>query len=137
MAVSPIDKVEEVIRFGVSQINSQKILMGIPLYGYDWTLPFVRGNTGAKSLSPQQALEIASENNVTIEYDEVAQAPYFYYTKDGNSHVVWFEDADSVVAKLNLINKYNLVGASYWNITKDFPQNWLVLISLYKVVKLL
>ena len=137
MAVSPIDKVEEVVRFGVSQINSQKILMGIPLYGYDWTLPFVRGNTGAKSLSPQQALEIASENNVTIEYDEVAQAPYFYYTKDGNSHVVWFEDADSVVAKLNLINKYNLVGASYWNITKDFPQNWLVLISLYKVVKLL
>ena len=59
------------------------------------------------------------------------------HTKDGNSHVVWFEDADSVVAKLNLINKYNLVGASYWNITKDFPQNWLVLISLYKVVKLL
>ena len=137
MAVSPIDKVEEVVRFGVSQINSQKILMGIPLYGYDWTLPFVRGNTGAKSLSPQQALEIASENNVTIEYDEVAQAPYFYYTKDGNSHVVWFEDADSVMAKLNLIDKYNLVGASYWNITKDFPQNWLVLISLYKVVKLL
>lgn len=55
--------------------------MGIPLYGYDWTLPFVRGNTGAKSLSPQQALEIASENNVTIEYDEVAQAPYFTILK--------------------------------------------------------
>ena len=50
--------------------------MGIPLYDYDWTLPFVRGNTGAKSLSPQQALEIASENNVTIEYDEVAQANF-------------------------------------------------------------
>lgn len=55
--------------------------MGIPLYGYDWTLPYVRGNTGAKSLSPQQALEIASENNVTIEYDEVAQAPYFITLK--------------------------------------------------------
>lgn len=41
MAVSPIDKVEEVVRFGVSQINSQKILMGIPLYGYDWTLPLL------------------------------------------------------------------------------------------------
>ena len=38
MAVSPIDKVEEVVRFGVSQINSQKILMGMPLYGYDLSL---------------------------------------------------------------------------------------------------
>ena len=137
MAVSPIDKVEEVVRFGVSQINPQKILMGIPLYGYDWSLPYMRGNTVAKSLSPQQALEIASENNVVIEYDEVSQAPYFYYTKDGKSHIVWFEDADSAVAKLNLTDKYNLVGASYWNITKDFPQNWLVLISLFKVVKIL
>ena len=137
MAVSPIDKVEEVVRFGVSQINPQKILMGIPLYGYDWSLPYMRGNTVAKSLSPQQALEIASENNVVIEYDEVSQAPYFYYTKDGKSHIVWFEDADSAVAKLNLTDKYNLVGASYWNITKDFPQNWLVLISLFRVVKIL
>lgn len=137
MAVSPIDKVEEVVRFGVSQINPQKILMGIPLYGYDWSLPYMRGNTVAKSLSPQQALEIASENNVIIEYDEVSQAPYFYYAKDGKSHIVWFEDADSAVAKLNLTDKYNLVGASYWNITKDFPQNWLVLISLFKVVKIL
>lgn len=137
MAVAPIDKVEEVVRFGVSQINPQKILMGIPLYGYNWTLPYAKGNPGAKSLSPQQALEIASKNNAVIEYDAIAQAPYFYYTENNAQHVVWFEDADSIRAKFALIEKYNLAGTSYWNITKDFPQNWLVLISVFKPVKLL
>lgn len=136
MAVSPIDKVEEVIRFGVSQIEAQKILMGIPLYGYDWILPYQKGNIGAKSLSPQQALELASEYNGVIEYDEQSQAPHFYYSSEGKEHVVWFEDADSISAKFGLMNKYNLAGCSYWNITKDFPQNWLLLISYFKVVKL-
>ena len=36
MAVAPINKVEQVVRFAVSQIRPEKIFMGIPNYGYDW-----------------------------------------------------------------------------------------------------
>ena len=36
MAVAPINKVEQVVRFAVSQIPPEKIFMGIPNYGYDW-----------------------------------------------------------------------------------------------------
>lgn len=36
MAVAPINKVEQVLRFAVENIPPEKILMGIPNYGYDW-----------------------------------------------------------------------------------------------------
>ena len=39
MAVAPLDKVAEVMRFAVTQIPPEKLFMGIPNYGYDWTLP--------------------------------------------------------------------------------------------------
>ena len=41
MAVAPINKVEQVVRFAVSQVPQDKLFMGIPNYGYDWTQPFL------------------------------------------------------------------------------------------------
>ncbi len=133
MPVSPLPNVEQVISFGVTQIPSQKVLMGMPLYGYDWRLPYVRGKSKAVSLSPQQAIALASDTGSDIQYDTELSAPFFNYNEEGNEHIVWFEDANSVEAKLELINKYKLAGVSFWNITRDFPQNWLVLNSLFRI----
>ena len=40
MAVAPINKVRQVLDYAVSEIESTKINMGIPNYGYDWPLPY-------------------------------------------------------------------------------------------------
>lgn len=130
MAVAPINKVEDVVKYAVTQIQPQKLLMGIPLYGYDWTLPYQKG-TMARSISPQQAIEIAAANGAVIEYDEAAQTPYFRY--DNNGHEVWFEDARSIYAKLMLLDEYNLAGIGYWNLSRDFPQNWALLNALFGI----
>lgn len=135
-AVAPVDLVEEVIRFAVSVIPSRKILMGMPLYGYDWTLPFVPGGKWAKRLSPQEAVKLAAQVGANIEFNEQTQSPTFkYYDSNSVQHEVWFEDARSVRAKLLLVNKYDLRGVSYWLLGLDFPQNWLVLDSMFNIVK--
>jgi spore germination protein len=135
-AVAPVDLVEDVIRYAVSVIPSRKILMGMPLYGYDWTLPFKQG-TFAKRVSPQDALRIAAEHGAHIQFNEQTQSPTFRYFDQSNAeHEVWFEDARSVQAKLLLVNKYDLRGVSYWLLGIPFPQNWLVLDSMYNIVKL-
>lgn len=54
-------------------------MMGQNLYGYDWTLPFVKGGAYARAISPQTAISLARENHAFIEYDYTAQAPFFYY----------------------------------------------------------
>ena len=135
MAVAPLNQVERVIQYAVTAIPSKKILMGIPNYGYDWTLPYEPGRP-AKSISNTAAVALAAEKGVEIQFDPVAKAPYFYYKDDnGSLHVVWFEDARSIQAKLELVTKYDLGGVSFWTIMNYFPQAFAVLNSNFKVEK--
>ena len=56
-------------------------MMGIPLYGYDWALPYAPGTT-ARIVSPQQAIRLAVEQRVDIAFDTAAQSPFYYYTDE-------------------------------------------------------
>jgi len=137
MAVAPINEVRKVINYAISAIPRRKILMGIPNYGYDWVLPYVEGSR-ATTISNVGAVDLARREGAAIQYDQTAQAPFFnYYDDNGRQHVVWFDDARSMEARLRLVNQYNLGGVSYWTIGRFFPQNWLVLSSLYDVRKVL
>lgn len=127
LAVAPIPNVRSVLDYAITEIPPEIIFMGIPNYGYDWPLPYERGVTRAQSLGNVAAVERAAQYGATISFDSVAQAPFFYYTaEDGTPHVVWFENARSIEAKLNLIIEYGFLGAGYWNVMRWFPQNWLV-----------
>lgn len=136
MAVSPINSVRDVLEYAITEIPSNKILMGQNLYGYDWTLPFTPGKDVAKAISPQQAIRLASKYNVPINYDSTAQAPTFEYEDENNKkHKVWFEDARSIQAKFDLIKELNLRGMSYWKLGLSFPQNWLLIVENFNIVK--
>lgn len=137
LPVSPINSVREVIDYALTEIPANKILLGQNLYGYDWTLPFVAGGEQAQALSPQQAITLARDQNVSIKFDEKAQAPFFtYYDGKGSEHEVWFEDARSIQAKFNLITELNLLGIAYWKLGLAFPQNWLLLNNNFNVTKM-
>ena len=138
MAVSPVDRVREVLDYAVTEIPRDKIYMGIPNYGYDFILPYVQGESRADSLSNEGAVDLAAKVGATIQYDEVSQAPYFiYYDDQGRQHRAWFEDARSILAKLDLFSEYGFEGVGYWNIMRYFPQNWLVLSNLYDITKVI
>jgi spore germination protein len=137
MAVAPINQVRKILDYAVTVIPRSKILMGIPNYGYNWTLPYQQG-TAARTLSNVGAVDLAARVGAAIKFDPVAQSPFFnYYDENKKQHVVWFEDARSIRAKLQLANEYGLSGVSYWTIMRYFPQNWLVLNALYDVRKVL
>ncbi|NLT40107.1 MAG: LysM peptidoglycan-binding domain-containing protein [Clostridiales bacterium] len=135
-AVSPINLVEDVIEFAVSVMPADKIMMSLPLYGYDWTLPYVPGGPFARRISPLDAVVRAAERGAGIQYDALTQTPFFnYYDDRGRQHVVWFEDARSAREKLLLINKYGLRGVSFWVLGEEFPQVWLVMDDMFRIVK--
>jgi spore germination protein len=136
MAVAPINEVRKVLDYAVTEIPRNKILMGMPNYGYDWTLPWVRGST-ARTISNVGAVNQAAQVGANIAFDITSAAPYYFYYKDGIQHVVWFEDARSVQAKLKLAHEFRLGGVSYWTLGSYFPQNWLVQQTLYDVRKVL
>ena len=120
MAVAPINEVRRVLDYAVTEIPPEKILMGMPNYGYDWTLPFVQGSA-ARTLSNTAAIAQASDVGAAINYDEKSQAPFYnYYDRQGRRHEVWFDDARSIRARLRLIYDYRLGGLSYWTIDNLF-----------------
>ena len=134
MAVAPLPNVRQVVEYALTEIPASKIWLGVPLYGYDWPLPFVQGRTKAQSISPQEAVARAVRYGVDIQYSEQAQAPWYRYTDGyGITHEVWFEDARSIQAKLALIPEYGLYGVGYWNLMRPFPQNWRGLNALYRI----
>ncbi|SDR02111.1 LysM peptidoglycan-binding domain-containing protein [Virgibacillus salinus] len=135
-AIAPINEVREVLDYAVTVIPREKILMGVPLYGRDWEIPWVEG-TIATTVSPKEAVQLAEEYGVAIQYDETYQSPFFTYVDEtGQKHEVWFEDARSVQAKYDTIKEYGLRGPSYWVLGSEFPQNWAVLQDNFAVRKL-
>ena len=134
MAVAPLPNVRAVLDYAVTEIPAEKILLGVPNYGYDWPLPYRQGETRAESLSNEEAVRRAVRYGVEIQFDESAQAPWYRYTaQDGILHKVWFEDARAQAAKLRLVAEYGFPGMGYWNIMRPAPQTWLVLSSLYDI----
>ena len=127
MAVAPINMVRRVLDYAVTEIEPAKINIGIANYGYDWPLPFVRGETEARTIGNVEAVQIAIRYGAEIEFDELAQSPYFSYVdEEGTEHVVWFEDVRSLEQKYALLPEYGLRGIGVWQIMRWYRAMWLL-----------
>lgn len=136
LPVSPITTMREVLNYATSVIPKEKIMLGLPLYGYDWKLPFDPDVDFAETIGPREAVDLAREKGADIQYNYIEEAPFFtYFDEIGNEHIVWFEDARSMKAKLNLINEYSLLGASYFILGRRFPENWALLTEMFTIEK--
>lgn len=135
MAVAPINQVRRVVEYAVTEIPVEKIDLGIPNYGYDWPLPFERGVTAATTIGNIQAVRIAIEQSVPIEFDTLSASPFFLYSMEGVEHEVWFEDVRSLQQKFELIKEFNLGGCGYWQIMRWFRANWLLLEKNFYIQK--
>lgn len=133
MAVAPLNKVRQVVEYALTEILPEKINLGIPNYGYDWTNPFVKGESKAVTIGNVEAVQIAIDNNAEIQFNETAQSPYFLYNKGGREHEVWFEDVRSMRAKFGLVDEYDLKGIGVWQIMRFFRAMWLELLQHFWV----
>ena len=134
MAVAPLASVQRVLDYAVSEFPAQKVLLGIPNYAYDWTLPFVAGSSRARLIGNQDAVALAVRQGAEIQFDSTAATPWFTYTDgSGSVHEVWFEDVRSIQAKLDLIEEYGLRGAGYWNFMRPFVANFSLLNARFQI----
>lgn len=137
MAVAPLPNVQRVLDYALTEIDADKIFLGIPNYGYNWKLPFVKGESKAVTIGNVNAVRLALAKGSEILYDEQVQSPYFYYTDpEGAAHVVWFDDVRSMNEKYRLVSEKQILGCGYWNLMRPFRQNYLLLNSLFNIEKL-
>jgi spore germination protein len=119
--IAPVSWIRAVLQYAKTQIPPSKIILGIPLYGYDWV-----GDHGT-SVTWMQAVQLASEHHATIHYDTSSQAPWFAYSAVGGRHTVWFENAQSSRSKFGLAQQAGIGGVYLWMYGNGEPSTWSVL----------
>lgn len=118
--IASIGWVENVIKYSVSVIPKEKIILGTAAYGYDWS------SNGTKAYGISNIYNLASNNNASILWDSVSKSPYFNYTdSNGLNHSVWFENSESINYKLDLVNSYNLSGIAIWRLGLENFDYWI------------
>jgi spore germination protein len=116
-----MDWVEPCVQYAVSVVPSNKISLGMPAYGYDWNL--TRG-TGVQLYWKVIPALIAKVGAVP-QWDVTSSSPYFSYTAaNGTSHVVWYENTQSVSLKSALSVTYNLAGVSVFALGFEDQTFW-------------
>ncbi|MDD3173900.1 MAG: LysM peptidoglycan-binding domain-containing protein [Herbinix sp.] len=141
MPVSSVENISLYVDYMNQMIEPKKINIGFPLLGYDWTLPYIQGFSEANAITLDAAIDLAQSMNSTILFDDVSETPYYEYTSKESGrivqHIVWFVDARTIYAIVNLVLENGLRGTGLWNIMYYYPQLWFIIISNCKIEKLL
>lgn len=120
--------VNRVISYAVGKIPKEKIVMGLPVYSFDWgsnkpTIP--------DYLSYAQSADRAKKHGVEVLFDEENKVPHFQYTADGVRHEVYLENAKSLQPKMEYAKEQKLHGVAIWRIGMEDPAIWDSLIKTY------
>ncbi len=119
--VASIGWVESVAKYTASAIPPSKVLLGIPMYGYDWP---VNGGTG-KSVTVSTVENYIKTYGGRVEWSESAKSPYYKY-KDSNgvNRIVWFDNVQSTQFKFEIAHKYNFQGVGMWRLGLESNEFW-------------
>lgn len=133
----------EIIEYARDKIPAEKLYMAIPTYGYDWGLNCKAPikavyysdvqRIRAKDHKLQQPTDInkildtekgaKSWTNLKkfrdIHDEKVYEDPSLWYNNGGCKRVAFFMDRTAFAEKMNLLQKSNVAGFSFWQLTKD------------------
>ncbi len=124
--VSGTDWVEECLAYTTTIVEPEKLLIGLPAYGYDWNLDRCDedGICESTSFAWKDLPAILDKAQAQVVREPGSGSPSIIYIEDGEKHVAWFEDQASLQAKVRLIPKYQLAGLSVWALGMEDLNFW-------------
>jgi spore germination protein len=122
--VAPLWWVKDTTDYMIKSMPREKILLGMPTYGYNWSPGHKTVTVTAKKLA-----DIKRRYQVEEFFDQKSMSPYYvYYDENGSYHVVWLENEQSLSEKWNVAIENRLGGISFWRIGNGFD-------DLYKILE--
>ncbi len=118
--------VEDYLTYGGEE-NRKEIFLGLPLYGRDW--PSTSDTVPGTATADGTAIWIEDAIDEAATYGELWDAttstPYYVY-QSGGWHQVWYDHAESVLSKIDLVEDYDLGGFGFWALQYDGndPELW-------------
>ncbi|HRW11512.1 MAG TPA: glycosyl hydrolase family 18 protein [Syntrophomonas sp.] len=116
--VAPLWWVEDVVSYLKTIIPAEKLLLGLPTYGYDWG----EGIDGT-TITAAKLYSLQGKYKLTESFDKASMSPsYSYIDNNGVRHQIWLENKASLQAKLQVAQEYKLAGVSFWRIGNGFTE---------------
>jgi spore germination protein YaaH len=120
-AITPLDWLDSVVTYAESHIAPEKVMIGLPWYGYDWV------GTNATNVSFASGMQTALSNGVTPSRDVNGELTFAYA-----GHVVYFQDAESYARKVDaVLAKHSRIGGfAHWRAGVEDPATWTKVASM-------
>lgn len=133
--VASIGFVEKSIKYAIGKVDKSKIVLGIPLYGRYWKQ---NDKYGGWAISIRNMEEIIKKYNGTASFDETSKSPKYTLTLGSvdekptiynrtltqGTYNFWYENEESIKAKLELVNQYDIKGAGTWRLGMEEKSLW-------------
>ncbi len=132
--VASIGFVERSVQYALRYVPSEKIVLGLPLFGRLWSDSGFNGN----GVYLSYAATLLNSYNAVVSFDEQSLSPKASFTvREGDpaysvngkkllpgNYTLWFENKVSIEKKLGLVTKYNLKGAGSWALGQETQDIW-------------
>ena len=109
------------------EIESEKIILGLPFYTRVWTTQ--NGELVRTDVVAMKNVDANIPTGVEKVWDEVTRQNYIKYDSNGSTREMWIEDIESYKEKLLLINEYGLGGVANWCKDMEPEEIWSVIIA--------
>jgi len=122
--VVSIGWMERVLRYTMTKMPKEKIVAAVSVFGFDFNL-----TTGRNTyVTYEMAIALANRYGREVIFDQETKTPMFAYTDEqGNQHEVWFENRESLYAKIQLADQLGIKGVALWRLGMEDPAIWPML----------
>lgn len=115
---------------GQEGVAPEKLVLGVPFYTRLWKEQ--NGKITSDTVDLKDVDKVIP-SGVTKKWDENLKQNYVEYAQNGATYKIWIEDAKSIESKLDLVQKYNLAGAAYWEKDRENSSIWDLVASKLKI----
>jgi len=117
------------------RVESNKVILGIPLYGYEWqtyTIDYASKtvpDSGAVATYKRVRELLTNRDDLQLSYDPLSQSPRITYFQNGLIKQIYYEDDKSIQKKLEFIKENELAGVALWTLgyEGDYIDPWNII----------